>query len=156
MTTTININGLLRALVGLVILGLLALAPISCGGSAGGPQRGAVRGKVSLDGEPVESGSITFFPTGDTQGPVSGGQIDNGSYSIAGGNGPVVGRNRVEIRWPRNTGNTITLPADGLGSGEMTQQERVEAIPAKYNANSTLIHQVKPGKNTIDFELKSD
>ena len=120
-----------------------------CGGP-GGPPRGAVEGKVTLDGVAIEQGSINFRPTGDTKGPAAGGAITKGRYRLSGAEGPVVGRNRVEIYAPGKSGREVSAP---MGNpGEMTH-EIVETVPARYNTQSTLERDVTPGNNTLNFDL---
>lgn len=136
---------MLRAVTASLVLLMLT----GCGGP-GGPPRGAVEGEVTLDGTAIEQGSINFLPTGGTQGPATGASITNGRYSLSASEGPVVGRNRVEICAPHKTGRKVLAP---LGNpGEMTD-EVVELFPAKYNTQSTLQRDVKPGDNTLDFKL---
>jgi len=132
------------------------LALLTCSALAGcnsldkGPQRGAVRGRVNVDGQPVESGSIRFTPVQGTTGAVSGATINNGEYSVSKTLGPVVGSNLVQITGSRKTGKQIT---DRLG---ITVDERVSMVPEHYNSQSTLIRQVEPGKQVFDFELSSN
>src|SRR5262249_8621367 len=57
-------------------LGLLALS--GCEGKV----RGTVAGTVTLDGQPIELGAISFIPV-DGQAPTTGGPITNGQYSVA-------------------------------------------------------------------------
>jgi hypothetical protein len=117
-------------------------------GASGGPSRGAVEGRVTLDGVEIEQGSITFKPTAGTQGPTAGGPITKGRYRLSAAEGPVVGRNRVEILAPVNSGRKV--PAPFGNPGEMSD-EIVEKVPARYNTQSTLEREVKPGSNTLDF-----
>lgn len=129
------------------------LGCLLCGcGPSGGPQRASVEGKVTLDGEPIEQGSIAFYPDGDTKGMVAGGEIRDGRYSVPADKGPVVGQNRIEIRATRKTGKKIPDPYGGPGH---SIDESVEAVPEQYNGKSTLVRQIKTGKNVFDFELSS-
>lgn len=131
-----------------VTLSVLLLA--GCAG--GGPDdRGEVRGTVRLDGQPVEKGSIVFQPTGGNSGPTSGATIQDGTYHVPAKKGPAVGANRIEIRAQRKTGRKV--PARPPMTGE--EDEIVEAIPARYNEESTLVEEIKPGENVIDFDLDS-
>src|SRR5688572_116279 len=66
-----------------------------CGGSDG-PERYAVSGSVTLDGQPLDSGSILFGPEGDG-GNGGGATITNGEYSIPADSGLVAGKYRVRI-----------------------------------------------------------
>jgi len=136
--------------IGLIVAGLLGCLAGGCG-TAQGPERAAVEGEVTLDGNPIEQGSIAFHPAGKTQGMVAGGPITGGRYSISAAEGPAVGQNRVEIHASKKTGRKIPDPYGGPGQ---TMDETVEAVPQQYNTRSTLVRQVEPGKkNTLDFEL---
>ena len=129
---------------------ILALA---CGcGSKSRWQHAAVEGKVTLDGVPIERGAITFVPVGQTQGVATGAAIENGQYHIAAADGPVVGTNRVEISAPKKTGRKVQAAMSDPGK---TMDETVEAVPAKYNRNSTLEREIKPEKNVFDFDLRT-
>ena len=130
----------------------LAIALCLGCGKGDGLNRSSVEGKVSLDGTPVEQGSITFVPTSGTKGPTAGGSIAKGRYSVPAAKGPVVGRYRVEIHAPRNTGKKIQAPM--APAGTMTD-EIADAMPAQYNTKSTLEKEVKAGRNEIDFDLSA-
>jgi len=131
-------------------LALLACSALwGCSLADKGPERGAVRGRVTVDGQPVEQGSVQFTPVQGTTGPVSGAAIENGEYSVSKSEGPVVGTNLVQITGSRRTGKKIT---DRLS---ILIDERVLMVPEHYNSKSTLIRQVEPGKQVFDFELSS-
>jgi hypothetical protein len=121
------------------------LLAVGCGDS----KRAAVNGTVLVDGKPLETGSINFFPAEDTTGPTAGARVDNGKYSIAQQNGVVVGKNKVEIRGLRKTGRKIRDPR--LGDREMDEMEVI--IPPEYNVESKMVKTISPGTNTLDFEL---
>ena len=130
-------------------LAVLLIVTAGCGGS----NRAAVTGEVTLDGQPVEGGMISFIPADGAAGPPAWGKIEEGRYSIPAREGPPLGTSRVEIRWTRKTGRK--LPAvPPAPPGEMIE-ETVEAVPARYNAQSKLEAEVQGGKNTFDFKLKS-
>jgi len=138
---------MVRTLTATVLVSLF----LGCG-KGDGVTRAAVEGKVTLDGAPVEAGAISFIPTGGTKGPAVGGEIQNGQYSIPASEGPVVGRQRVEIRAPRKTGKMIQAPMAEPGT---MVEETAESVPKQYNSESTLEREVKAGKNVLDFELTS-
>lgn len=134
-------------------LGVALMLALACGcGSKSRWQHAAVEGKVTLDGAPIERGSILFIPTGQTQGVATGAAIENGQYRIAAADGPVVGANRVEISASRKTGRKIQAAMSDPGK---TMDETVEAVPAQYNKKSTLQREIKPEKNVLDFELRT-
>ena len=128
---------------------LLALLPLlaGCGKSSDGPERGDVRGKITVGGQPLEYGAIIFYPTAGTQGPSAGGQINDGKYAISTKNGPIVGKNRIEITGSKHTGETTRI------STGQEIPKMVPVVPAKYNTNSELVRDIESGKNTLDFAL---
>lgn len=128
----------------LVILFCCGAAGCSSGHSA--PPRGTVQGSVTLDEIPIAAGEIVFYPTGETKGPATFGRIKDGKYEFAMADaGPIVGTNRVEIRWRRPTGKKDSQGFDVVE----------ETVPAKFNSATTLISQVQPGIQVIDYSLKS-
>ena len=135
-----------------VLVMLWATLPLlgGCGPTGDGVSRGAVKGKVTLDGEPLQEGRIMFEPTGGNQGPVAGGGIQGGAYEIGVEKGVVVGKNLVRINANRKTGKKVKSPM----SDEMVDAME-EAIPEKYNTSSTLEKDVQAGENVLDFELTS-
>jgi len=118
-----------------------------------GPRRGAVHGKVTLDGDPIKEGSIVFTPTGGNKGSVAGGSIRDGEYAIDEPSGPVVGLNKIAISAFKKTGRKIPAPTPGP-PGTLVD-ETVEAVPALYNVNSELTRDIVSGDNVLDFELES-
>lgn len=123
------------------LAGLLAVAA-GCGGSSGL----AVKGRVTLDGAPVENGSISFFAPGN--GPRAAAAVEGGEYVIPAAKGLTPGAYRVEVTWLKPTGRKIPSKDPG-----MTADETREAIPAKYNTASTLTADLSPGENVKDFPL---
>ncbi len=123
----------------------LVLAAAGCGDAV------AVSGKVTLDGVPVESGTVTFVPEDTSKGQGAGATITNGEYKIE-GVGPPPGSYRVEIKSQKKTGKKV-VAGSPAPPGTMVD-ETVEAIPAKYNAKSELKAVLKSGANPLDFELK--
>jgi len=139
-----------RYLFSLVPL-LMALGIVGCGEAP--PKRVAITGTVKLDGKPVESGSITFIPEPDSPNPSAGGEIKGGEYILTADAGPSSGKYRVEIRWSRPTGKKVPV---GSPSPPGTMMDEVkEAIPAKYNTQSTLEREISADENTVDFDLES-
>jgi hypothetical protein len=122
-----------------------------CGSSL--PPRAPVAGLVTLDGQPLVRGTVTFAPDRGqgTIGPVAVGEIGaDGRYRLttdrhgAGGDGAVVGFHRVRVQ-SREAGEPGTLVRS--------------LIPERYGdpATSGLTAKVEAGKeNHIDLELKSE
>lgn len=130
----------------------LAFALLALGCGKGDANRGTVSGAVTLDGKPLEQGSILFTPIEGTKGVVAGGQIQNGQYRFVGATGPAIGMNRVEIQAMRKNGKMIPKP---MGApGEMVEGSE-QAVAARFNSESTLKIEIKPGENTANFDVTS-
>lgn len=111
--------------------------------------RAAVSGTVTLDGKPLETGSILFTPEG--LGPTAGGEIENGRYDLSRELGPSPGPYRVQIQSWRPAGRAIRDEATGT-----TEQNLVSIIPRRYNERSELKVAIEQGtENTFDFALES-
>jgi hypothetical protein len=122
----------------LFILALTLLA--GCGSSA---DLAEVEGQVTLDGQALPNAFVVFAPT--AKGTTSYGRTDSsGRYEMMFTDrepGAWIGENLVRV----STGDV------GAGGGAGPK----ERVPAAYNQNTTLKADVKSGKNTFDFELKS-
>jgi hypothetical protein len=121
---------------------------LGCGGSRYAP----VSGTVTLDGKALPNVVVTFQPIGDGQlnpGPGSSARTnDRGEFSLTviGGteHGAVVGWHQVQI-----------LPTvEGADDDKRKTPPKLKLLP-KYNAQSTLKFEVKPGQNTANFDLVS-
>ena len=130
----------------LVCCGLYFLP--GCGGSS---DRRSLCGTVTFDGEPLPEGSIEFIPAPGTKGPVAGGKITDGKFTVDSNKGTFDGTFRVEITAVRKTGRkkmdrTINKQID----------ETQQYIPSRYNRQSGLTADVSSGgSNEFHFELTS-
>ncbi|MDB5339877.1 MAG: hypothetical protein JWN70_5496 [Planctomycetaceae bacterium] len=112
-------------------------------------------GEITLDGAPVEQGSITFFPdAANTSGSTAGAVIHQGKYTVPADKGLTPGLYQVKITWSRKTGKKVEASSPHP-PGTMIDEES-EAIPAKYNTASTLTADILAHDNTLDFDLKSN
>jgi hypothetical protein len=104
-----------------------------------------VRGKVTLDGKPLDKGTISFTPT---RGRASAASINSdGSFKLSTygvDDGAIVGQNRAAVF---------------IGSDTESSDARVTPlIPDRYAspATSGLVYEVKAGQtNDFHVELKS-
>ena len=117
-----------------------------------GPERAEVSGTVTFNGQPVEQGAISFFPTPGVIGPEAGAEIKDGKYFIPRKTGPVVGKNRVELRSFQKSGRKIQDPTAPQGT---LADEITNIFPAEYASQSTLVREVQSGKNVIEFQIES-
>jgi hypothetical protein len=116
---------------------LLALA--GCG-----PRVGYVSGTVTVDGKPAENGGITFFPE-DGKTSVEGGNIKDGHYSVRVPPGP----KKVAINISKVVGKKKLYPTPESQEMPMTK----ELLPERYNDQTELRLDVKPGANEKDWTL---
>ena len=131
---------------------LILLVSMFCAAGCGNKDRGVVAGQVTLDGEPIATGSIIFIPTRQGQAKATGGTITDDRYRLAGDAAPVIGNYRVEIRANRKTGRMVQKPMAPRGEmGEAIE----EAVATRYNDRAELTFEVKPGKNRADWEVVS-
>lgn len=114
--------------------------------------RAAARGNVTLDGVPLDEGTITFFPSGATKGPAAGGPITDGNYEIAAEEGPVVGTNRIEIRSVQKTGRVVKAPMAVETSGPPIDmvEELKEVVPPRYNRDSKIEFLILEGSENVN------
>jgi hypothetical protein len=117
-----------------------------------GPQRVAVSGNVRLDGHPVESGIIQFLPVKGTVGPETGAVITDGQYDIPRQRGPIIGKNRVELRASSKTGRKIQDPTGRPG---VLTDEYKELFPEAANTNSSLVREINDETKTLDFDIRT-
>jgi hypothetical protein len=126
-------------------------------GCGGGESVAPVSGRVTLDGQPAVGVHVGFQPlaVGDNKNPGGGSYAltdADGRYTLrmveGGRPGAVVGKHRVEIATPVGM-------ADDLHDMRPKAANPRVAIPAKFNRESTLTFEVKPGPNEANFDLTS-
>jgi hypothetical protein len=117
--------------------------------------RESIAGTVTLDGKPLVTGTIRFFPARrDSSGfAVEGGDTTkNGKFSISRNVGLVPGTYTVSIFSGNTTGER---PKADIGPGRVPKASK-ELIPFKYNAKSELTADVpKGGLTDLRFDLRS-
>lgn len=139
---------------------VISIAGSLLAGCGSGIEVAPVTGHVTLDGQPVTRGEITFFPA---EGPPALGAIQaDGVYAVStagAGEGAVPGHHLVTIMATEMTG----IPPGRDEMHPAQQHKSVQAakmvwlVPQKYSRPQTsgLTADVKAGQNTIDFKLSS-
>jgi len=141
------VNNSFRQILGSGAFAVAALCVTMAAGCSG-PPKAEVTGTVTLDGVPIENGSIQFYPVGAT-GQTVGAGIENGKYNLISS----VGEMTVTINASKVVGKHKMYETADSPVVDKLQ----ETIPATYNTLSTLKVTLKPGKNDgVDFELKSE
>lgn len=107
-----------------------------------------VTGMVTVDGDPLEKGSISFEPA-DAQGITAGTSIKSGKYEAE----VPAGMKKVRITGFDVVGKVAAY--EGLPDGP--QRDQVEdLVPSQYNTNTELTLQVKAPSVVGDFGLSSE
>ena len=123
---------------GSAILGLVLACVAATGCNRGDqPDLGQVQGTILVDGEPANNIVVAFTQTGFRSS--RGFTNKDGFYElnyVHETQGAVVGEHSVKLRFM------------GGETGPMPKQ-----LPPKYNSETELTATVKPGMNTIDFNL---
>lgn len=126
-----------------VLSGVAALALLGLSAGCGGPPQATVSGTVTLDGKPVENGTISFYPTANS-GQTAGGGIENGQFTLTASPGEMT----VLI-----SANKVVGKQKMFKDGPETDKI-IELIPDRYNKTSELKVTLKPGVNeNVNFEL---
>jgi len=128
----------------LVFGGLACVGAAGCG--SGGPELAPVEGTVTLDGTPLPAATVVFQPP-EPGSPSSGITDEQGHYELLyapGREGAMIGRHTVRI----------TTYAQGRADENGEPTFTPERIPPRYNSQTELSREVKPGSNTFDFPLE--
>lgn len=127
----------------------VSLIAIGCGGSGDRPDLGRVTGVVTMDDKPLSNAKVYFWPK-------EGGRTSESTTDSAGkyelqytldAKGAQVGMCEVRV--------STALDEQADEEGNVTQEAKDETVPAKYNDETELSFEVKPGDNTYDIKLKS-
>jgi hypothetical protein len=133
-----RMNG--RTILLLVVLSF-ATSVLGCNAE---PSQSTVKGSVTLDGQPLAEGRITFIAV-DAGVQTAEAKIASGQYEAA----VPPGEKRVEIRAPKVTGRQKMYDT----SDSPTVDVVTELLPRRYNVDSTLTMTVEDGEQEKSFEL---
>jgi hypothetical protein len=131
---------------------VFCLVASGCGDDYGGRQE--VSGVITLKGQPLDQGSISFMPLGESanQGMVtqSGAVITEGKYHIPAEQGLVPGDYQVSI----SSADGLTPADPDAPPGPTGNTVTKDRIPPEFNVNSKQKVQVKEGEpNSFDFSI---
>jgi hypothetical protein len=122
----------------------LSLGLVGCG--AGGPAQGQVKGKVTLGGQPVTGGSVSFNPIDNPEAKAAVGDVGaDGAFQLStnsANDGAAVGKHRVTYSapLPGETADPSRPPPPSPYQGAVIEPAEVE---------------VKSGPNEFQFQLKA-
>ncbi|TWT61504.1 hypothetical protein [Rubinisphaera italica] len=138
----------------LISLFLVTFPLLGCGGSDyEGPSRAAVSGTITLNGESIENGTISFQPRSSSN-RAAGAIIVGGQYEISEGKGPNMGVYDVIISSIINE-EEVPVIDSGEDTGE-TEMVGEQIIPSKYNEDTELKVTVDKSSHQFDFNLDSE
>jgi len=126
----------------LLLSGVLLWNP-GCNSTDG---KGVVKGTVTVDGNPLAEGVVRFVPiAGDA--PTASADVTNGDFRAS----VPTGASRIEISAPKIVGTQKMYDSPKSPTVDIVE----ELLPAKYNVQSELRLDVKPGSQTAMFQLES-
>ena len=111
------------------------LSAIFIGGCSHGPPMGDVRGRVTVNGQPLKEGAVRFMPVNGDK-PATGGSIRDGSFRVL----VPVAKQRVEIA--ANEIDQQKTPPNATADEIVMKR----LVPERYNIRSELILDVMPGR----------
>jgi len=131
---------------------LACLFVSGCGAEKDPQGRLPISGAVTLDGAPLNKGSIRFEPQDAQAGTPSGAMIDKGRYAIPRDQGLAPGVYRVILTATEASAENRT--ADEIMNNPGPPPK--ELIPPSYNRQSKITVEVKAaGPNQFDFPIKT-
>jgi hypothetical protein len=105
-----------------------------------------VTGTVAVDGQPAQSGYVSFFAV-DGRAPTAGAPIVDGRYTVQ----VKPGLCNVQVRVPKVIGRKKLYDT----ANSPVQEVKTESLPAKYNDATELQFDVQPGTNENNYDLKT-
>jgi hypothetical protein len=135
-----------------VLIGLLSIFTVAgCGPRS---DRLAISGKVTLNGVPLDAGSIRFSSLPGGKMYATGAMVKDGEYKIPQPKGLPPGRYHVEINSPDLKAPPV---ASRAAPGEpLSPPTAPERIPPEYNTNSTQTVDVAASNdNQFEFDITS-
>jgi hypothetical protein len=126
---------------GLLIASAAVVLPAGCG-----PALGVVSGTVTIDGQPVTGGVISFVPAEGSGTPATS-NIESGKYEVR----TMAGKKFVQISAPHVVGKRKEYEGPDAPLVEITE----ERLPPKYNSQTELNFEAKAGENKQDWSLQS-
>jgi hypothetical protein len=128
---------------------IVTLAVVVAGCSS--PNAASVSGSVTLDGQPLTTGMVSFYPEGGEGAPATGSINSSGNYSLSTGtdSGLAPGKYIAIVVATKDP----PQPYDKTGA----EVPPIPITPAKYGStnSSDLKIEVKAGKNTVPLALQS-
>ncbi len=137
----------------LAVLAIFFFAGSISGCGPGTDGRVKAMGEVTLDGTPLDSGTIELHPK-SPGGTMTGGMIKNGKFEIPAEQGPKPGSYEVRIFAASGAGAAVN--ASEPPGPESQAKAPAERIPPRFNVKSELTTEIGAnGEEALKFEVKS-
>jgi hypothetical protein len=104
-----------------------------------------VRGVVTLDGQPLDKGVISYSPAEGEGAPMTA-EIHDGKYELQ----VMPGKKFVQISAPKVVGTR----KDSEGPNAVTLEITEERLDERYYSGTALQFEVLPGSNTKDWAVE--
>ena len=117
-----------------------------CAGRGLWASDGTITGVVTIDGQPLDKGVISYVPA-DSQGQPVTVNIVNGKYTLQ----APTGQKYVQVSAPTVVDRRKEYDGPDAPLVEITD----ERLPPKYNSQTELTFEVKAGDNAKDWAVKS-
>ncbi|QDU55903.1 hypothetical protein [Aeoliella mucimassa] len=140
------IRRLVSRRLALSMMGCVVLSLLMVGCKSKDDSMGSVHGIVRVDGNPPSKGSIIFAPR-DGKARTAGTKIEDGHYEAE----VPIGTAKVAIRIPQKVGERKASNAPNSPMVPIIE----DVLPPKYNEQTELEVDVKPGSNEFSFDLSS-
>jgi len=154
----VSFNMFLHHSLSLIIIfsGLNALSLSGCGSRAS-RDVATVQGTVLMDGQPVETGAVTFIPHSNVAGPSGGGKIVDGRYEIPAEQNLLEGEYKIEVTVVPQRPPGIEAPAPPTSATDLNAKPDKWAManPVRHFKDLPHTPRLTIGQNTFDVELKS-
>jgi hypothetical protein len=139
-----------RIILAAFSLGMVALF---CGVGGYDSSLISVAGTVSLDGKPLESGTIRFICLSETQQlHVDVSLVQDGQYAISGSESLVPGTYQIQVRSYAQEADPKAIKPN---ADKIPPSQRI-LVPARYNLQSILQVKIQHGGlSRFDFDLKN-
>ena len=149
----------MKSLAHCLFLALFGWHLAGCGAAEGLSGSVPVTGTVTIDGAPLEEGTVGFAPQDPAVGQPATGQIKDGKFSMqttVSSPGVIAGDYKVRII-SVDLGTAQELPPGVPPNPNAPPPEVLSLSPKKYGdiATSGLEVSVKPGMESLNFELDS-
>lgn len=133
-----------------LVVGMVACVTIGCGPAT---DRLPLSGTVTLDGAPLDRGTVRFTNDGPTATKSAGALIRDGEFLIPREKGLPPGTYRLQITSPDRSGQMVRVGAGPNNPGMFVAKER---IPESYNVRSEhVVELTASGENKFSFTITS-